>query len=399
MTENKPSARPILTVSLFAAFAGLGLPNGILGVAWPVMRKEMDQPLESIGILTTIMLIMSMVGSVMIGRIMSRYPAALALSLSLLALTLVEFGIGYTGSFAALAVFMFPLGLVMGLIDSGANLYGAHIFSPSGMNFLHFFWGVGALFGPVIMVVALDASGWRSGWTIIAALCAGITVLLFGTLIKKKWIDIRDDGKTGGEGEEGPSETEGHANSKAKVLAALLLFFLHAGVLFILVSLLSSFLLDYIGTGESVAGISVTVFLASMTGGRVIAGVLAPKIGTNTIIRLGIAVGAAGCVIAAISTFALSVAGVECGIVVMGLGVAPVFPCLIHETPVRFRGKLSKSLVGYQVAAEYTGGALISLVAALLFSHTSLVFMFPMLALLFGGMAICNEYVLRQSVK
>jgi fucose permease len=184
----------------------------------------------------------------------------------------------------------------------------------------------------------------------------------------------------------------GKLTKKADQCLSILIFFMHTGILTIISSLMSSYLVTVYDAPIGISGLTVTIFLASLTVARMISGVIVSRLGNLVIIRIGLIIAIAGCTIGFLSKDLILF---EITVVIIGIGAGPVFPCLIHETPKRFSSEIAKHLVGYQIAAAQLGGSLISSVAAILLSRVNMLLLFPIVIALFGLIIICNETVVR----
>jgi len=388
------AGRTALLTTIYITFVGIGLPNSILGTAWPEIRRELNLPLEYIGVFNTGLLISSMLACIFSSRIIAKFGTRVVIPIAILLFLCAMIGVSFTNRFLSILLLLIPVGYSMGTVDAGTNLYTSTHFASRNMNLLHCFWGIGALMGPVIMIMTISKGfGWRGCFVAIALI--GVIPLCFVLLSSalNVW------------GKQPEIETEQPTTSFAESYKlpglyrqafSIVIFFLHTGVLSIISALLSSYLDEVYNVSIEISGLTVTIFLASLTASRVFSGILIHLTGNLMMIRIGLIVAMVGCLIGFMSQHLIVF---ECSIVIVGLGTGPVFPCLIHETPVRFPREVARHLVGYQIAAAQLGGSLLSLGVALLLSHTSMLLLIPTIFVLYMLIIISNEMIVKQKIQ
>lgn len=367
--------RLVLLTIIYLAFVSLGLPDGVLGLAWPAMRISLAQPLEALGVVTLILATCSALSGFISGRVLARFgtgpvtfASALMTGLSLLALAHVP-------NFPLVVVLAFPLGLGAGSVDAGLNHFVAEHYSSKHMNWLHACWGVGAALGPVIMGAALtSAGGWSRGYLLLGVCQLSLaTVLLLSLGLWKRQGPARHDPEKVAAGGRPGTPTW------APVLAAFL-FTVYVGVEMGAGLWVPSLLIEGRGFDAGTAAKAVTLYYGCIMAGRVLAGFVSNRLGNRRLVRLGIAVSLAGIVLLLVpGTPVLAMTGLA----LLGLGCAPVYPGLMHETPRRFDPVTARKVIGWQVGAACLGGALMPAGFGLLAAHVGLEAIFPTI----GGFA------------
>jgi len=346
-------AHLILLGIVYVSFISLGLPDGILGVAWPAIRADMDQPLAAVGVVTITMTACAAAASFLAGPLAKRVGTGLVVAISCLMTALALIGFAYAPSFAWLVALGIPLGLGSGAVDTSLNHFVAAHYSSRHMNWLHGFWGVGATTGPLIMGVALASStGWTAGTQAIGLVQLCLAVVLFSTLTL--WSQERST----------PSADDAeHGTPKFKPVRSLAVWLAPTSFLFYVAAEMgtglwaASILVTDRGLSPTQAGVWVAVFFGSITAGRFGVGLIANRLGNRKLVQLGIAVAIAGATLFA----AHSVLGAasQFGLVLMGLGCAPIFPSLMHETARRFPDDVARTVIGRQMTFSYIGGSVV----------------------------------------
>jgi fucose permease len=369
-------AHRILLGIVYVSFISLGLPDAILGVAWPAIRADMGQPLAAVGAITIAMTLSAATASSLSGAIAKRVGtgAVVASSCLMTALALLAFSVA--PSFVWLVALGVPLGLGAGAVDASLNHFVAAHYSSRHMNWLHGFWGVGATTGPLIMGLALaGSSGWMGGVRTIGLMQLSLAVLLWATL--SLW--SKEHSK--------PPTAEGeHAAAAFKPLQPLAMWLAPALFLFYVAAEMgtglwaASILVTDRGVSTAQASVWVSVYFGSITAGRFAVGLIANRLGNRRLVRLGIAVATAGALVFALPQGFGSYASF--GLVLMGLGCAPVFPSLMHETARRFPDDVARTVIGRQMTFAYAGGSVIPAAFGLLATWAGLEAVMPVVVVL-----------------
>ncbi|WP_040197399.1 MFS transporter [Candidatus Soleaferrea massiliensis] len=378
----------ILLIIVYILFICQGMPGSMLGAAWPSARTELGLSLESMGVLSALMLCASALSSILNQKVLRRFGIGrVALFSALLNLAALA-GFACAPSFLWMAVFSVPLGLAQGAVDAGINLYVANQYSSRYVNWLHCFWSVGSSIGPLLIAQGLAAgAGWRSGYWAVGAIFLLPSVLLTILLVRKSWDETGDSVVSSQETVKESSKFVG-----IRPYLSIFIFFLYTGVEYSASVWVTSMLVESRGVPEELAALSATFLFAAVMAGRLLAGIVANRLGNMAVVRIGVALAVAGGICIGIApTFT----GAMVGVVLMGLGFAPIYPCLIHETPRRFSKAVSDRLIGYQVGAAFFGGSIISAGIGVLLSAFSLELLPVLLILVVAAIFVINEVLLR----
>jgi fucose permease len=368
----------VLLGIVYLSFISLGLPDGILGVAWPAIRQDMGQPLAAIGLLTLTMTVCAAASSLLAGRIVARVSTGVVVAASCLMTALALVGFSLAPSFAVLVMLGIPLGIGAGAVDASLNHFVAAHYSSRHMNWLHGFWGVGATAGPAIMGLALASpSGWTRGALSIGLAQLALAVVLWSSLsLWRRQTSSHDETVFGSKS----PPLLFKPSSRTATWLAPLCFLLYVAAEMGTGLWAASILVSNRGVGLAEAGFWVSVYYGSLTAGRFGVGLVADRLGNRRLVRLGIALAIVGAALFAVPGLpsALSLAG----LVLMGLGCAPVFPSLMHETARRFPSELARTVIGRQMTASYIGGSVIPAAFGLLAGWIGLSAVMPVVVLL-----------------
>ena len=357
----------LLLAIIYLAFISLGLPDSLLGSAWPAMRSEINVPLSFAGIISMIIAGGTIVSSLLSDRLTKRSGTGFVTAVSVLITAAALFGFSVSGSFWMLCVFAIPYGLGAGAVDAALNNYVASRYTSRHMNWLHCSWGVGASISPYIMSYCLSNSlGWSGGYRTISVIQIILTAVLFATMFLWK--------------SEKAANPDEQSHSRALKLSQIIKI---RGVKFVLPAFFgycalesttglwaSSYLVFHRGIGSETAAKYASFFFLGITAGRFLCGFVSNKIGDKNMIRIGI-----GTMIAGIAAVWLPVTSDWLclnGLIVIGLGCAPVYPSIIHATPTNFGAENSQAIVGVQMASAYTGTSLMPPLFGLIANHISI---------------------------
>ncbi len=343
-------------VLIYIAFISLGLPDSLLGAAWPVMRLDLGAALDAAGMVSLVVTAGTIVSSLLSHRLIKRFGTGKVTAFSVLATAAALLGFSLAPGFGWLLALAVPLGLGAGAVDSALNNYMALHYSARHMSWLHCFWGLGASAGPLVLSFWLArGSGWRTGYLTIAIIQFVVTALLFATL--PLWKSRETALGDAAEEEQAPP-----AKGRLGVLAlpgapAALLTFVCLCAVELGVGLWSaSFLTEAKGMTAQAAASGPALFYFSITVGRFISGMAASRFSPVRQIRLG---GILAVVGAVLFLLPLPVFFAYGAIALLGLGSAPVYPCMVHETPRRFGAANSQRMIGLQMASAYTGSTVV----------------------------------------
>lgn len=341
----------LLLAVIYLAFISLGLPDSLLGSAWPVMREELGVALSSAGIITMIIAGGTIVSSLFSGRVIQKLGTGLVTAISVALTAGALMGFSLAGEFWALCLLAVPYGLGAGAVDAALNNYVALHYSSRHMSWLHAFWGVGVTISPYIMSFCLTRQlGWAMGYRAVSVIQIILTAVLFFTL--PLWRHRTGQGDS--QGEVTPNALSLPQALRLKGAPCVLLAFFGYCALESTAGLwASSYMVEFRGVDAETAARFAALFYLGITAGRLLNGFVADRFGDRTMIRTGILTMLTGVVLVALPISAHLPALL--GLVVIGLGAAPVYPCIIHSTPANFGRENSQSLVGIQMASAYVG--------------------------------------------
>jgi fucose permease len=376
----------LLLSLIYVCFISLGLPDSLLGSAWPVMHVEIDAPFAYAGIVSMTISIGTIISSFFCDRIVRLLGSGRLTALSIALTAIGLFGFSQSSAFWMLILWAIPYGLGAGAVDATLNNYVALHFKAQHMSWLHCFWGVGASISPYIMSFALiKLDSWSMGYLIVSIIQIILSVFIFMSL--PLWKNKVED----------TSDTERNASkplSFGEILSikgavpCFLTFFSYCA--FELTSSLwaSSYLVQNRGIDEETASALASLFYIGLTFGRAVNGFLAMKLSDRFLIRMGASIVLCGVALLFIPTvpiFAII------GFIVIGLGCAPIYPCIIHMTPSVFGRDKSQAMIGIQMAFAYTGLCIMPPLFGFIAEHTSISLLPIYLLALLTLMAVMHE--------
>ncbi len=342
-----------LLLVIYLSFISLGLPDTLLGAAWPAMRAELSVSLDSAGAVSLIVSLGTVVSSLLGGHLLHRFGPGPVAFFSVLSTALALTGFSFAHSFPVLLFLAVPLGLGAGAVDAGLNNFVALHYKPIHMNFLHCFWGLGAMSGPaVISFWILRKGGWAMGYRSVAFAEFLLAALLGLSLpLWKRAAGEKEDT----EEEPSPLLSNREALRIPGVKTALLSFFCYCSLELTVGLWASSYLVEQRGASPEEAALCASVFYGGIAGGRLLSGLLSGKLKNVLLIRFGQGL----CVLGALLLlFPGPLSSGAVGLGLFGLGCAPIYPAMLQETPARFGRKTSQSVMGLQICAAYLGSTL-----------------------------------------
>lgn len=338
----------LLLAVIYLAFIGLGLPDSLLGAAWPMIYPQFGVPVSSMGLISMIISAGTILSSLNSSRLTRALGAGKVTLLSTALTAIALLGFGMSRSLWQLCFWAVPYGLGAGSVDAALNNYVALHYASRHMSWLHCMWGVGTIIGPSLMSAALTGGhGWSGGYL--------LTALVQGLIVAVLLLSLPLWGRpTSGNG----SETETAALSLREVLTipgakeVMLCFFGYCA----LESTAGLWAASYLTLArdipaETAAGFAALFYLG-ITAGRAVSGWIAPRLGDDGMIRLGlwgIGLGLAALLLPGPAVVSLA------GLVIIGLGCAPIYPSIIHSTPAHFGAHRSQAVIGVQMASAYVG--------------------------------------------
>lgn len=387
----------LLLAIIYLAFISLGLPDALLGAAWPTMYIEFSVPVSYAGVISMIIAAGTIISSLQSDRLTRKFGTGWVTAISVLMTAAALLGFSITHSFWLLCLWAIPYGLGAGSVDASINNYVALHYKSRHMSWLHCMWGVGAALGPYIMGYALTGGrGWNSGYRYIAFLQMALTAIL---LISLPLWKRKSTGATAAEDET--------AGSSDKVLSLkeiiripgakeiMVAFFCYCAIEQTTGLWASSYLVLHQGfTAEKAAGLA-GLFFVGITIGRAFSGFLTIKFSDTQMIRIGQVIILVG-IIALLLPFG-EVASFG-GLILIGLGCAPIYPCIIHSTPAHFGADKSQAVIGVQMASAYVGTCLMPPLFGLIANHISVALLPVFLLMVLILMAVKHEQLLRKKI-
>ena len=339
----------LLLPVIYLAFISLGLPDALLGSAWPSMYTELGASLSWAGIVSMIISVGTIVSALCSERLNLRLGTGGVTFLSVLLTAVALLGFSLSTSFWQLCLWAVPYGLGAGSVDAALNNYVALHYESRHMSWLHCMWGVGASIGPVIMGRALAGGTWQGGYRTIALLQFALTAVLLLSL--RLW--KRPQANV--EGADFKPHPIPELLRRPGVPQVLLCFFCYCALEATAGMWAASYCTLVRGIDAETAARWASLFYVGITIGRGVCGFLTMKISDQNMIRLGQALIAAGVVLILAP---LGQGTLFAGLITVGLGCAPIYPSIIHETPVNFGRDVSMSMTGLQMATAYVGSCL-----------------------------------------
>lgn len=335
-----------LLALIYLAFISLGLPDSLLGSAWPLMHLEMGVPISYMGIITMLISGGTIVSSLMSDRLTRKFGAKILTVASVFLTVIALFGFSFANNFSMLIVFAIPYGIGAGAIDAALNNYVALHYKAKHMSWLHCFWGVGTIVSPFVMGYALTSSTWNNGYRIVGFMQLVIAIILLLTL--SVWKVNEDVVST-------TSEDVGLFKAlRIKGVPFLLLGFLACcAAETTTMQWASTYFVEVKGISIERAASFASLFYIGITAGRFISGFITDKLGDRKMILLGSSVLIVGILTLAIPSSSYELAFAS--FIIIGLGCAPIYPCIIHSTPYNFGAKNSGVIIGIQMASAYLG--------------------------------------------
>jgi len=344
----------LLLAIIYLSFISLGLPDSLLGSAWPVMSGEIGASLSLAGPVSMIISAGTVFASLFADRLTQRFHTRNVTAFSVLITAVALLGFARVRSYPVLCLLAVPYGLGAGAVDAALNNFVALHYKSRHMNWLHCFWGVGATISPYIMSWAIgSARGWRVGYGSVSLLQFGMALILVLTLSLWKKVPFAHQAE---DAEEGAHLTIGQALKMPGVKSSLIAFFSYCALETTAGLWASSFLVNIKGMEAASAAGFASLFYLGITLGRFVSGFVADRVGDKNMIRIGVALMALGVLMILFPVKSATLALV--GLMVAGIGGAPYYPALIHSTPDHFGRENSHAIVGLQMASAYTGSAL-----------------------------------------
>lgn len=377
----------VLLIIIYIAFISLGLPDAILGSAWPMIYQELNVSISAAGLASMIVSGGTIVSSFFSAKLIRKFGTGKVTTVSVFLTAIALLGIYFSPSFLWICLLGIPMGLGAGAVDSALNNFVALHYEAKHMNWLHCFWGIGATAGPWVMsMYLLKENGWRMGYATIGMVQVVLVLCLILSLpLWKKF-------ETGASNEE-ESKADIKVGDLLKIQGAkpaLVAFFCYCAAELTTGLWASSYLVVSKGISAEKAAKWVSFFYLGITVGRFLAGFLAMHFNNKKMIRMGQMICICGTVLL-IMPFSdyLQLAG----LILIGLGCAPIYPAMLHETPNRFGKEVSQGIMGIQMATAYVGSTFMPPLFGMLAKATSFKLMPYFLLILVATMLFTSERV------
>ena len=383
----------LLLLIIYLSFVSLGLPDAVLGAAWPIIHEEFGVPISFSGSIYMLISCCTIMSSLKSESLRLRFGTGKITAFSVLLTAVAIFGFSISPSLSVMLFFAIPYGLGAGSVDAALNHYVAVHYSGRSMNWLHCMWGIGAALGPYILGFVLQrGESWRSGYLVLSMIQATLTIILFLSL-----------GLWGKEEKKEKTEEKKTPMSFRQILSitgakeCLVSFFLYCAIEQTLGLWSGSFMVYSLKIEAKLAASFVALFYFGITFGRFLAGILAAKWQDEALILGGCGILFLGLVLlfcSMVPSQEVKLFGMElrqllviCALLLSGLGCAPIYPAIIHSTPRNFGAENTSALIGKQMAAAYIGsmsfppffGVLAKIFGTGLFPFFSAVLFFGML--------------------
>ncbi|NBH81832.1 MFS transporter [bacterium C-53] len=366
----------LLLVIIYIAFISLGLPDSILGSAWPSMYGELNVPFSYAGFISMIIAAGTIVSSFFSERLIRRLGTGRVTALSVAVTAIALFGFSFSHSYFMLCLWGIPYGLGGGCVDAALNNYVALHYKSRHMSWLHCFWGIGATLGPYFMGLCLtNGLLWNSGYRAIGT----FQVVLVACLVFSLPLWKSNQAHTESDSQPSRSLKVTDTLKLPGAKAVLLSFFCYCALEATTGLWASSYLVLHRGLSATVAAKWASLFYLGITAGRFLCGFITEKLGDRNMVRLGQGIALLG---ALLLLTPLGNVSALAGLIMIGLGCAPVYPCLLHETPDNFGAERSQSIMGMQMACAYVGTTLMPPAFGLIAEHIH-VGLYPVFLMIF----------------
>ncbi|EPI48812.1 MFS transporter [Gardnerella vaginalis] len=385
----------LLLAIIYLAFISLGLPDALLGSAWPTMSYDIGAQISWAGGISMVISAGTIASALLSDRMTKRFGAGKVTFVSVALTALALLGFSFAPNYIVLILLAIPYGLGAGGVDAALNNYVALHYESRHMSWLHCMWGIGASAGPYVMGFALSHGfGWSAGYQYIAIVQVILTVILFISLPlwnNRKAHELSKSIQISKEYSKTLSFAEVLRIPGAKNI--LIMFFCYCAIEQTAGLWASSYMVLYGSVSHVVAAGWASLFYVGITAGRFISGFLTMRFNDETMIRLGQLVMILG-ILVLLLPLPNHIALVA-GFVIIGLGCAPIYPCVIHSTPHYFGADKSQAIVGMQMASAYIGSMLMPAIFGFIGQNVSMSLLPAYLIILLSIMSFMHMQLLR----
>ena len=384
----------LLLALIYICFISLGLPDSLLGSAWPVLHQDISAPMSYAGIISTIVSALMIVSTLISPKAVKKLGAGTITAASVTLTAVALYGYSTADSFAMLVLWSIPYGLGAGGVDSVLNNYVALHYKPQHMSWLHCFWGVGASISPYIMSFALiKLNSWSRGYLIVSLIQMALSTVIFISI--PLWKRNEDEHNK----ESAPVESRPLSFREIfrvpGAVPCFITFFAYCALEVSASLWASTYLVETRGIEPEIASGLASFFYIGITLGRAVNGFLAMKLSDRDLIRMGLGIITLGVLLMFLPFGAASLAG----FMIIGVGCAPVYPCIVHMTPDLFGRDRSQSMMSIQLAFAYLGFCIVPPLFGLIADHITISLLPPFLAILLAVMAVMHEVVVKKTSK
>lgn len=355
----------LLIIIIYLAFISLGLPDSLLGTAWPLMRIDFNSPMEAAGLVSMMISGCTIISTFSTGYILKWLDTGKLVLISCIMTASALLGFSMAPSIIWLFILAIPLGLGAGAVDASLNSYVAYHYKSYHMNWLHCFWGVGASLGPLILSYFMRVqNSWRNGYLTVSGIQFALVALFLVSLplwkrnsANKEEMQAQIEGESAATLEDSDVKTNVNPIKIKGVIFAILTFLFYVSGEVSMGLWGSSFLVNIKGIAASTAAQWISLYYSGITIGRLISGFISIKVSNPAIIRLGIFISLTGIILIILplpSVFTLL------GCMLLGLGFAPIFPSMIHQTPINFGKEHAQKIIGWQMSFSYMGNTFLT---------------------------------------
>ena len=381
----------LLLVIIYLSFISLGLPDALLGSAWPAIYPQLNVPVSYAGIISMIISIGTIISSLQSDRLTRLLGTGKVTAISVGTTAVALFGFSLSDSFIALCLWAVPYGLGAGSVDAALNNYVALHYESRHMSWLHCMWGIGASAGPYIMgYVMTGGETWNTGYRYIAVIQVILTAIIFLSL--PLWKERSPVIDKSGKADDAKPLTLKEVFKIPGVKEILICFFCYCALEQTAGLWASSYLTLYKGVPAEISAKYACLFFVGITIGRAASGFITMKLNDVQMIRLGQTLIGCGIIILILplsATISLT------GFVIIGLGCAPIYPCIIHSTPEHFGADRSQSIIGIQMAFAYIGTCLMPPIFGFIANHISVALLPVYLFIILVLMIIMHEKLIK----
>ena len=370
-----------LLAIIYLCFISLGLPDSLLGAAWPTIYQEFNVPMSYAGIISVTVSLATIISSLLSDKLTKRFTPGLVTVFSIILSAIALLGFALSNSFWMLLLFAVPYGFGAGGIDACLNNYVALHYKSKHMSWLHAMWGLGTVISPYIMGYALTGgAGWNQGYLIVSLIQFALSIIVICSIPKWKKNTETEVSKS-------MSLSFKQIFLIPGAITCFIMFFCYCALEQTAMLWASSYLVQNNNLQEEIAAMLASMFCIGITLGRIINGFLTYKLNDKKLIRLGMFI----LVVAVGLLFIPSTVTTIIGFVLIGLGCAPIYPSIIHSTPEMFGSENSQAMIGVQMACAYSGVLLMPPLFGLIADYISISLLPLYLLIILIVMIVMNE--------